>query len=61
MKPTKGSDGKTITPENGNNKQAKSLPKTGEEVSSTITFAGITALLLASCIWLAKRRQTKKQ
>ncbi|MFG5372682.1 MucBP domain-containing protein, partial [Enterococcus faecalis] len=54
-------DGKAISSGNGNNQQTKSLPKTGEEVSSTITFAGITTLLLASCVWLAKRRQNKKQ
>lgn len=58
---TKCSDGKAISSENGNSQQTKSLPKTGEQVSSNITFAGITALLLASYIWLVKRRQTKKQ
>jgi len=53
--------GTTISSGNGNSQQTKSLPKTGEKVSSTINFAGITALLLTSCVWLVKSKQNKKQ
>ncbi|WP_459254351.1 BspA family leucine-rich repeat surface protein [Enterococcus faecalis] len=42
-----------------NNNDYKSLPKTGENISSIATYAGFTTLILALCIWLFRRKQYK--
>ncbi|EPH72108.1 LPXTG cell wall anchor domain-containing protein, partial [Enterococcus faecalis] len=47
------------SPNSQNNKDLKSLPKTGENISPIVTIAGVAIVILALFVWLFKRKQSK--